>query len=385
MLYINTQNPHRNFLNFLKKVFQNKEIPKYLDPTLLGQLNVNKLSISPQKILSINPNINKREIESDFQGIPLSFHIKNEKTKKSYNLDESFLSNEFDEILIEDSDLNIVELGYRINRRINIKIKIANSEINQLQINYYFQAEGGIGSIFSTFQNTKINILIIENSTQSPINIENINIELLYTKTENLKLSNCNFKYPIFQNLNKFKLTLKNSVLILPQNLPLFSDFENKIKSNFKQDYFDIKETEIISSLKYLKTLNESAPFTKTIERFYSYFDSRRGLINKILFAYTNYYYNILIPFLGTLILLITIQTIFQSEHNPCEKQTIANLFSPIEITKNCFLSDFKLSLKINNISFEKIFLIILSGATYFSIFSLTLAFKRRFGYNKIE
>ncbi|TGN16858.1 hypothetical protein [Leptospira bandrabouensis] len=385
MIYINTTKTDRYLNFFLRKLYSEGSPPEYIDPNSLGQLSNNRLSISSEKIKIINPLLDLKDIAREYENIALSFILKKSKLLESIKLDNFLNNHEIYEIIIQDSILEYLELGYELNRRTDLEITILNTEIKILRIQFFPRSNGNISNFNFSIENLKSEIIIVESQIDNQISLGYFDTELLYAKTEKLKLSNCKFKYPIFQNLTSLKLSLKNSILELPKNLPYFRDFESKINSNYKQNYIDIKENEIISSLKYLKSLNESAPFAKTIERYYSYFDSRRGLFNKILYSYTKYYYNILFPLLGSLLSLFLIQTLLQHDINLCDNSTIGNLLLPFDFYKNCILANFKLSLDIRNLSFLKISILFLSGFSYFSFFSLSLAIKRRFGYNKLE
>lgn len=383
MIYINPEKTANSRLNeILGKIYLGKSIPKLIEISELGSIVKSSLSLKNSVKSIITLDNNQEFINSPY----LVYKLENDFSFQDIDLDSEIPKNNIKEVSIINSHLKTIKLNQNIvwAKEIDLIVDISNSEIDFLFLTTKHKYQGSIHSLHISIQNLQCKILSIKNETNTKVFLDGFKTKILHLKVSEIEIVNSKFEIPIFQDLASLDLTLRNSTLEFPKFLPSFTDFEDSYKKEF-ENLLPIHISEIAASLKFLKNSNDSAIFSTSIDRLFSYFDSRKGIINKILYFYTNYYYNLFYPSLGFIFSIILFQTILQTNSGFYKDIGLENSLFPYDLLKTLVLKDFHITRNLHDISFSKVLLFVLACFNYFSIFSISLAIKRRFGYSKIQ
>ncbi|MCG6154095.1 hypothetical protein [Leptospira bandrabouensis] len=383
MIYINTKKIiNHDLKSLLQEIYGSrlKEID-FIHVDEIGKLVNNYILISKSKIIKINPNIhNINKIKDSVTPDELSIRIINQKLE-NIDFDDYIENNKVKSIYIENSNIKEIRINQKIKEEGTIYLEIKNSKILHAYINLFRKISNNQSfKVKHTFSNLETDLIFIESENQNVTNLENIKTSILKIYTESAEITNCSFAFPIILNKSKTKIDVKDCDLIFSKEskIILRNLIENRHTSN-------ISYSQILSSLRYLNTLNDSDFFKRNLERIYAFIDSKRNFATNFLYNYTEYYYNYQYPFLGIIICFLIFQAFCQSQNINNFNLEISYIFRPLEFTKEILLKDFKLSLNFHNISFTKIILGIMSIIFYYSSFSFFLAIKKNLGYRKIN
>ncbi|TGL99966.1 hypothetical protein [Leptospira jelokensis] len=353
----------------------------YINVEDLGTLIKNYVSISKKKILSINPRINNPDkIPATFTPEELVMRITDKQLDKM-DFDDYIVNHQIKSILIENSNINEIKINQNITTEGSINLEINNSKIDHVYINLFKKINPNhTFRIKHTFTELKTVFIFLESENQSLTNIENINTTILKLNVESVKISACSFAFPIILNKSKTKIDIKDCELVFSNKSN--SILQNLIKNKGKEN---ITYSQILSALRYLNSLNDSEYFIRNLEKIYAYIDSKRSLTTKILYHYTEYYYNFTRPFLGMTACFLIFQAICQYTNLSNSNLEISYIFRPLDFTKDILFKDFKFSGSLKNFSIAKFCLSVISITFYYSSFSFFLAIKKNFGYRKIN
>lgn len=385
MIFIDIQKTKNSTLNsIINELYGDIESNNFIEIKELGTIINNSLRIY-DSIRNLIHSVNGGYIE-----IPkpyLTLRIINSMSNESYDLKNEYLYDSLKEIYIADSKLDVLKIYQNFNNTLGdtTKLNIENTKIRVFSLNLNKHASFEHQHINFIFKKLTCELTLIDNQNgvTDQIQLQNLETNIIYLNLNSIKLKNSSFQIPIFHNLFNLKLDLSNSTLYFKDNFPRFKSFENYLNEIYG-DKLKIYQSEIASSLKYLKGINQSSIFSLNIERLYSYIDSRGSFIKRLLYWYTSYYYNLFIPSIGLLLSLLTFQLIIQYNSEFSRELQLGDSLLPYDFLKNVILKDFRATWKICDISLIKLFLIGNASLIYFSIFALSLGIKRRFGYNKI-
>lgn len=383
MIYIDTKKTsNRIFQELLRELHKEDTIPEYIEISSLGSLE--------NGILKVSKDIRKKAYAFSTNDLEISnlyivSRILDSKGNESIDCDEIINKKAVNEIQILNSDIDVLKINQSIDIQKNAKIKliITNCNIKVFIINLSKINVPSDQIIIPSIKNSVCDLTIINNAKGRLDKIENLKTNVLFLNVSEIEIKNSEFQIPIFENLFNLKLTLINTPLVFLDNLPKFKNFEKQLNEKY-ENYIKINKSDIAASLKYLKSINHSSIFSITIDRLFSYLDSRKNPINIILYAYTRYYYNLTYPFVGLIFSLVLFQLLIQNSLEFNKSIGMDTSILPYDLLKNVILKDFFISWNPKDISITKITLLALSSVIYFSIFSISLAIKRRFGYNKI-
>ncbi|MEI7014858.1 hypothetical protein [Leptospira licerasiae] len=242
--------------------------------------------------------------------------------------------------------------------------------------------QGGKFRYILSFEDTRINTLQIKSKIDiEGNNFRNLNANIVYVEGTSSTFQDCNVGLFVLQDKEKFreKLAFERIKIIFPFVFNAVSVFKKRLNKNIT-----ITDQLALSSLKTINTYPSIESSKGNLEKLYSFFDSRRSLMKKIIYLINSFHYAIVRPiFFGALAFyaIVYLINIYSSEFtNPIP---VGSIFIPNEFLKNIVFDSFRFRLSFSSISWVKLCILILWLIMDYCIFSVFIGIKKRFGYRK--